>query len=86
MFSKSLIVQVPVGVWPKDPRLKEIGRFWREHMIGGVEVYSLGFIGQVLGWSELECRVLAAKVAEELRDRKNHLYVPLHIVCGRKPS
>ncbi|CRG87069.1 hypothetical protein PISL3812_04084 [Talaromyces islandicus] len=80
------VTKIPLGVWPKDPRLKEIGRFWREHMIAGVEVYTLGFIGQVLGWSEIECRVLAAKVAEELRDRKNHLYVNLHIICGRKPS
>jgi hypothetical protein len=53
-------------------------------MIGGIEVYTLGFIGKILGWNELECRVLAAKVVEELRDRKNHLYVNCHIIRGRK--
>ncbi|KAH8689995.1 S-adenosyl-L-methionine-dependent methyltransferase [Talaromyces proteolyticus] len=80
------VIKIPVGSWPKDPRLKEIGRFWLEHLIGGVEVYTLGFIGQILRWSETECRVLAAKVAEELRDRRNHLYVNLHVICGRKQS
>jgi hypothetical protein len=54
-------------------------------MIGGVEVYTLGFIGKVLKWSELECRVLTAKVHGELRDRKNHLYINMHFVYGRKP-
>lgn len=53
-------------------------------MIGGIEVYTLGFIGKILGWNELECRVLAAKVTEELRDRKNHLYLNCHIIRGRK--
>jgi hypothetical protein len=54
-------------------------------MIKGIEVYTLGFIGKVLGWSEIECRVLAAKAGEELKDRKNHLYVNCYIIQGRKP-
>ncbi|OKL57674.1 hypothetical protein UA08_06948 [Talaromyces atroroseus] len=76
------IIKIPIGSWPKDPRLKEMGRFWLEHMVAGIEVYSLGFIGKVLGWGEAECRVLAAKVGTELRDRKNHLYVNCHIIRG----
>ncbi|KAJ9302775.1 hypothetical protein DTO271G3_149 [Paecilomyces variotii] len=80
------VMKLPIGTWPKDRHLKEIGRYWLEHMIGGIEVYTLGFIGKVLGWDELECRVLIAKVTEELRDRRNHLYVNLHIVRGQKPS
>lgn len=27
--------QVPVGPWPKDPKMKEIGRYQREHMAMG---------------------------------------------------
>ncbi|EED11451.1 conserved hypothetical protein [Talaromyces stipitatus ATCC 10500] len=79
------IIRLPLGSWPRDRRLKEIGRFWLEHMVAGVEVYTLGFIGKVLGWSEIECRMLIAKCTEELRDRKNHLYVNLYVVRGRKP-
>jgi hypothetical protein len=37
--------------------MKEIGRYQREHMALGIEPYTLGFIGKVLGWSEAECRV-----------------------------
>jgi hypothetical protein len=62
-----------------------MGRFWLEHMVAGIEVYTLGFIGNVLGWSETECRVLAAQVGAELRDRKNHLYVSCYIINGCKP-
>lgn len=87
MLSVLLIfVKLPIGTWPKDPRLKQIGRFWLEHMVSGVKVYTLGFIGRVLGWEELECEILAAKVSAEMRDKRNHLYVKLHIIRGRKPS
>jgi hypothetical protein len=54
-------------------------------MMGGVEVYTLGFIGKILEWSEAECRVLTAKVQAELRDRKNHLYINVHFIYGQKP-
>lgn len=28
-------LQVPIGPWPKDPKMKEIGRYQREHMYIG---------------------------------------------------
>ncbi|EER23068.1 hypothetical protein D8B26_004369 [Coccidioides posadasii str. Silveira] len=83
---RSDVFKVPIGTWPKDKKLKEVGRYFVEHMMMGVEAYSLGFLGKVLGWSKDECRVLISKTNAELRDRKNNLYVRLHIVYGRKPS
>ncbi|KAK2795571.1 hypothetical protein FQN51_000425 [Onygenales sp. PD_10] len=79
------IKRFPIGAWPKDPHLKELGRFWMENIVSGVEVYTLGFIGKVLDWDEAECRVLIAKATAELRDRKNHLYSDMYVVYGQKP-
>lgn len=79
------VVKVPIGPWPKDPRMKEVGRYQREHMVMGIEPYTLGFVGKVLGWSEAECRILIAKVTEEVRNRAFHLYIRFVFVHGRKP-
>ncbi|ORY17343.1 S-adenosyl-L-methionine-dependent methyltransferase [Clohesyomyces aquaticus] len=80
------VVKVPIGPWPKDPKMKEIGRYQREHMAMGIEPYTLGFIGKVLGWSEQECRVLTAKVINDVRDKSVHSYIRFFFVCGRKPQ
>jgi SAM-dependent methyltransferase len=80
------VVKVPIGPWAKDPRMKEIGRYQREHMAMGIEPYTLGFIGKVLGWSEEECRVLIAKVVNDVRDRAIHMYIKFYFVYGRKPQ
>ncbi|KAF2820505.1 S-adenosyl-L-methionine-dependent methyltransferase [Ophiobolus disseminans] len=80
------VVKVPIGPWPKDARMKEIGRYQREHMVLGIEPYTLGFIGKVLGWSEAECRVLIAKVTDDVRNKAFHLYIRFYFVHGRKPE
>ncbi|KAF2655659.1 S-adenosyl-L-methionine-dependent methyltransferase [Lophiostoma macrostomum CBS 122681] len=79
------IVNVPIGPWAKDPKQKEVGRYQRELMTIGVEPYTFGFIGKLLGWSEEECRVLIAKVVSEMRDKSLHLYVRFFFTYGRKP-
>jgi len=66
--------------------MKEIGRYQREHMSLGIEPYTLGFIGKVLGWSEAECRVLIAKVTNDVRNKAFHLYIRFFFVYGRKPE
>jgi SAM-dependent methyltransferase len=78
--------KVPIGPWPKDPKMKEIGRYQREHTAMGIEPYTLGFIGKVLGWSEQECKIFIAKVVNEVRDRSLHLYIRFFFVAGRKPE
>ncbi|PGH17713.1 hypothetical protein AJ80_04721 [Polytolypa hystricis UAMH7299] len=82
---KDEAIKIPIGPWPKGKHLKEIGRYFLEHMVMGIEAYTLGFMGKVLGWSKEECQVLIAKANEELRDRKNHTYVRVHFVYGQKP-
>jgi len=66
--------------------MKEIGRYQREHMTLGIEPYTLGFIGKILGWSEAECRVLIAKVTSDVRNKNFHLYIRFYFVHGRKPT
>ncbi|KAF1931556.1 S-adenosyl-L-methionine-dependent methyltransferase [Didymella exigua CBS 183.55] len=78
------VVKVPIGPWPRDPRMKEIGRYQREHMAMGIEPYTLGFIGKILGWSEDECRVLIAQVTNDVRRKDLHMYIKFYFVHGRR--
>ncbi|KAJ4383429.1 hypothetical protein N0V86_001478 [Didymella sp. IMI 355093] len=78
------VVKVPIGPWPKDPRMKEVGRYQREHMAMGIEPYTFGFIGKILGWSEEECRVLIAQVTNDVRRKDIHMYIKFYFVHGRK--
>ncbi|KAL2380793.1 hypothetical protein RJZ90_004383 [Blastomyces dermatitidis] len=80
------IHKVPIGPWAKDPKLKEVGRYFLEHALLGVEAYAFGFMGKVLGWTHAECQVLSAKVKAEFRNRQNHMYIKTYFVSGRKPS
>ena len=52
----------------------------------GIEPYTFGFLGKILGWSETECKVMIAKVREEVRDKSLHMFIKFYFVCGRKPG
>lgn len=44
------------------------------------------FVADVLGWSKEEVQVYIALVRRELRNTRNHAYVRLRSVWGRKPE
>jgi hypothetical protein len=49
-----LIYQIPIGTWPKDPRLKELGMYQLEQMCASVEPFILALLTRFLGWSHIE--------------------------------
>ena len=66
--------KVPVGAWPKDKKLKQIGRYHQCHMLdAGFENYSI-FIFTTGGWAIESVQVLLAKVKTEIRDPRIHTY------------
>ncbi|OAG39697.1 hypothetical protein AYO21_05972 [Fonsecaea monophora] len=79
------IYKVPVGVWPRDPKLKTLGKYQLGQVCSAIEPFALGFLTRYRGWSEDECRVLVAHVLRELQDFHNHLYVNFHFVLMSGP-
>lgn len=77
--------QIPIGKWPKDPKMKEIGRYQQIQKIIAIDSYTPALFTRVLGWSKEEIDVLLAKVKNELKDSSYHMYLPVHFVYGRKP-
>jgi hypothetical protein len=78
--------QIPIGPWPADPRLREIGLYQLEHALLSIESFTLGMLGRALSWSAEECQVIGAEVRREMRDPTNHLFTTLHFITGRRPE
>ncbi|PTD08172.1 putative methyltransferase tdiE [Fusarium culmorum] len=79
------IRKLPIGAWPKDSKLKELGRYQAIQELKVIDSYTPKLFQHALGWKEQEIQVLMAQVKKELRNPSVHLYLPVYIVWGRKP-
>ncbi|KAM0540778.1 hypothetical protein ACHAPJ_013509 [Fusarium lateritium] len=77
--------RLPLGSWPKDEHLKDIGMCNIAQLLEGLEAFSLKIFCGVLGMSMEEVLVMLAKVREELQARKYHAMFDFHVVYGQKP-
>jgi hypothetical protein len=68
----------PIGTWPKDPALKDLGRCFRAQFVdGAVESYTLALFTRTGKWTFAEVQVLLAQLRSELRGNKIHVYARL---------
>ena len=75
----------PSSSWPKDPFMKELGRWNQVNIIEGLEGFCLALLTRGLGWKKEEVDVFVAKVTKDFRDRRIHAYFPMPVTYGRKP-
>lgn len=77
---------LPLGIWPKDKKLKDVGAFNLVQLTDGLEGFSLRMFTHVLGWAPEELQVFLGKVKKDLADRTVHALNDLHFVWARKPG
>ena len=75
----------PTNGWPKDPFMKELGRWNQINCLEGLEGFCLALFTRALGWKKEEVDVFVALVAKDFKDRKIHAYFPMPVTFGRKP-
>ena len=75
----------PSNSWPRDPYMKEIGRWNQMNILDGLEGFCLALLIRGLGWKKEEVDIFVAKVSNDLRNRKIHAYFPMPVVMARKP-
>ena len=75
----------PSNTWPKDPFMKELGRWNQVNIMEGLEGFCLALYTRALGWSKPEVDVFVAKVTRDLANRHIHAYFPMPVTFGRKP-
>ncbi|KAH7166538.1 S-adenosyl-L-methionine-dependent methyltransferase [Dactylonectria macrodidyma] len=78
--------KIPVGGWPSDKRMREIGIFVQAALEKDFEGYVLYMASQLLGWTMNEVRVYCAQLRREIRSGKHHAYFRFRAVYGRKPT
>lgn len=65
---------VPVGPWPKNLKLKNIGRYFLSNMLdGGVENYTMALFTKA-GWDPISVHAMLGGVRKELLDPKIHAF------------
>ncbi|KNB16563.1 hypothetical protein FOXG_14391 [Fusarium oxysporum f. sp. lycopersici 4287] len=77
--------RLPLGSWPKDPQLKDIGMCNIAQLLEGLEAFSLKIFCGVLGMPMDEVLVMLAQIRQELYARKYHALFDFHVVYGQKP-
>ncbi|KAI5801256.1 S-adenosyl-L-methionine-dependent methyltransferase [Geopyxis carbonaria] len=83
------VYKVPVGPWPKEKRLKTIGKYNLVNILEASEGFCLALFTRHLGWTAAKARELIAEVMEELRmlrDSRQELYIKMHVVYGQRPE
>ena len=77
--------KMPIGPWPKDPRLKEAGLYGLMAVLGGMQGLSMKVFVNGLGWTVEELEVYLIEVRKELKRGHMHAYWPAYIIMGQKP-
>ncbi|RQM05637.1 hypothetical protein DH86_00003415, partial [Scytalidium sp. 3C] len=76
---------VPVGPWPKDPRLKNIGRYFLSNMLeSGVENYTMALFTKA-GWDATSVHAMVGGVRKELLDSRIHAFTRAWFITAEKP-
>ena len=85
LLARLTVLQQPVGRWPRDPRMKEIGAFTQLTLEQDAEGYLL-FLANTLGWTREEITVYLAVFRSEVRSGLYQAYYRQKVVWGRKPE
>jgi ubiquinone/menaquinone biosynthesis C-methylase UbiE len=75
----------PIGAWPKDPYLKDLGRWGERNWSEGIEGWVMALYTRLLGWSYEEVQAFVRDFRGVIRNRKNRFYHEVRVVYGRKP-
>jgi trans-aconitate methyltransferase len=67
----------PSNAWPKDKKLKEMGRWNLVNMLDGLEGYSMALFTRAHGMSPEEVQVFLADVRKDMKNPKIHSYWPM---------
>ncbi|KAJ5976425.1 hypothetical protein N7481_010132 [Penicillium waksmanii] len=83
------LYKIPLGPWPKDKILKEVGQLQYLHWTAALEGWALWLLtkfGAPSPWSNEEVQVYLANVRSELRNPRIHAYELARRVWARKPT
>ncbi|KAI9741803.1 MAG: hypothetical protein M1834_000189 [Cirrosporium novae-zelandiae] len=81
---RTTTINVPIGTWPTDPRVKTMGKMWLICVLEGLEAWGLRLLTRHMGWKTKDFRDLCNKVKRELMEPKNEGCTSFHFVLAQK--
>ncbi|KAF4460802.1 UMTA [Fusarium albosuccineum] len=78
--------EIPYGSWPRDKKLKDLGRyinFYMDMSLAGFATYPMS---QILGWSLDEITVLVAQMRSAINDQRSLPNGDMYVMYGQKPN
>ncbi|UNI20534.1 hypothetical protein JDV02_006612 [Purpureocillium takamizusanense] len=78
--------QLPVGTWPRDPRLKEVGAFMAMNFYDGVEAFTAVLLRDILGWPAEAVEMVNWRVRAASRRKDVHAMFDVVAVTAQKPA
>lgn len=76
----------PLGLWPRDKTMKEMGRWAQKNYLEGLSGFSLAYFIRGLGWQKTQVEELVERVTEQALDKRSHVYIPITVFWARKPE
>ncbi|CAI6101412.1 unnamed protein product [Clonostachys chloroleuca] len=77
--------KLPVGMWPKEDRLKAIGACMAQNFVDGVDAFTAKPFRDTLGWPAEEVEVLNMLVRHAARNKSVHAIFDFVVVTAQKP-
>ncbi|KAL1953628.1 hypothetical protein VTO42DRAFT_2414 [Malbranchea cinnamomea] len=78
--------KLPIGPWPRDPRMKEIGSWNQLQFLQGAEAWSMTLLMQAYGWTAEQVQAQVAQVRNDAQNMRIHAYYLMYVVYGQKPG
>ncbi|KAI0478381.1 S-adenosyl-L-methionine-dependent methyltransferase [Xylariaceae sp. FL0804] len=78
--------KLPVGPWPADPKLSEVGQYVQLTLLNDIDGYTLMAWNVVMGENTPGWQENLAVLRREIRNRRVHSYMKVRIVYARKPE
>ncbi|KAL4780292.1 S-adenosyl-L-methionine-dependent methyltransferase [Aspergillus varians] len=67
------VFQLPLGTWPREKRMKDIGALNMYQLLEGLDAFSAATFTNILGWTIEEVQVFLAMVRKDAKDRSVHM-------------
>ncbi|KAL8698147.1 MAG: hypothetical protein Q9224_001985 [Gallowayella concinna] len=71
--------KIPIGQWPKDPKVREIGAFQLVAMLEGIGGLTMALWTRFLGWKREDVEDELVKVRKEMQSKSVHSYWPTYV-------
>lgn len=75
----------PIGPWPQNWALREVGLYWRTVLMEGLEAIAIGPLVKRLGWMKEEVNIILPGVRKAYLERATHASMPFYVIYGQKP-